>query len=117
MQLFKDKFNVILDLEYVRKNENNLVLLINKISGSILKDKNNDEIMEEIKELQTLINDIIVKELKIYFKSKKTTIEKYTDEILNWAKNLVLLKKVETQYFALSKQNNSVILTSNINNF
>jgi hypothetical protein len=117
LQLFKDKFNVILDLEFVRKNENNLVLLINKICGSILKDKNNDEIMEEIKELQTLINDIIVKELKIYFKSKKTTIERYTDEILNWARNLVLLKKVETQYFALSKQNNSVILTSNINNF
>jgi hypothetical protein len=117
IQLFKDKFNVILDLENVRKNENKLVLLVNKICGSILKNKNKDEIMVEIKELQNFINDIITKELEIYFKSKKSNLVKYTDEVLNWAKKLMSGQSKPTQYFALSKQNNSVIITSNINNF
>lgn len=114
IQLLKDRYTPILDLENVVKNTDKLDEYINSICKSLLKREPYEKTIEKIETMQELINNIIQKEINLYFKSINTTYDKYVSSVLKWAETLKQ-KKIVSPFFNLQRLKDNSISIDKIN--
>jgi hypothetical protein len=87
IQDMKDRYNSILDLSTVIQNQttlNNMFDDLSKLVFSIRLKSKFSIIIKQIEKIQNLLNDILKKELAIYFKSLGTTTENFVDKTIKY---------------------------------